>query len=93
MSYNKKPVINRLFFCGERGIRTPGTPKGTTDFESAPFDHSGSFPLIRRAKLGDFYQFAKDMGRPNFNQTIRSNPSTSLSIPVLIFPSNKDFIM
>lgn len=28
----------------DRRIRTPGTPKGTTDFESAPFDHSGSSP-------------------------------------------------
>ena len=31
---------------GERGIRTPGTPKGTTDFESAPIDHSGSSPFL-----------------------------------------------
>ena len=33
-----------LFIGGERGIRTLGTSKGTTDFESAPFDHSGTSP-------------------------------------------------
>lgn len=37
-------IIN--YICGERGIRTPGTPKGTTDFESAPIDHSGSSPSL-----------------------------------------------
>ena len=31
---------------GEGGIRTLGTSKGTTDFESAPFDHSGTSPII-----------------------------------------------
>ncbi len=31
-------------YGGERGIRTLGTSKGTTDFESAPFDHSGTSP-------------------------------------------------
>ena len=30
---------------GEGGIRTHGTSKGSTDFESAPFDHSGTSPL------------------------------------------------
>ena len=29
---------------GERGIRTPGTAMGTTDFESAAFDHSAISP-------------------------------------------------
>ena len=29
---------------GERGIRTLGTRKGTTVFETAPFDHSGTSP-------------------------------------------------
>ena len=37
-------LVFALLICGERGIRTPGTPKGTTDFESAPIDHSGSSP-------------------------------------------------
>ena len=31
-------------YGGEGGIRTPGSPKGTTDFESAPFGHSGTSP-------------------------------------------------
>jgi hypothetical protein len=39
-------------FCGKRGIRTPGTPEGTNDFESFPFDHSGIFPY--NTKTEDF---------------------------------------
>jgi hypothetical protein len=39
-----------LAFCGERGIRTPGTPKGTTDFESATIDHSASSPVAAKVK-------------------------------------------
>ena len=35
-----------LFACGKRGIRTLGTRKGTTVFETVPIDHSGIFPLI-----------------------------------------------
>lgn len=30
--------------CGGGGIRTPGTPKGTTVFETAPINHSGTPP-------------------------------------------------
>lgn len=30
--------------CGKTGIRTLGTRKGTTVFETAPFDRSGIFP-------------------------------------------------
>ena len=30
--------------CGKTGIRTLGTRKGTTVFETAPIDHSGIFP-------------------------------------------------
>ena len=41
--FNGKPYM--IGISGERGIRTPGTPKGTTDFESAPIDHSGSSPI------------------------------------------------
>ena len=37
-------------FGGERGIRTPGTPKGTTDFESAPFNRSGISPRTHKDK-------------------------------------------
>ncbi len=33
-----------LLFCGETGIRTLGTRKGTTVFETAPIDHSGISP-------------------------------------------------
>ena len=39
-----------LIFCldigGETGIRTLGTRKGTTVFETAPIDHSGISPLV-----------------------------------------------
>ena len=32
---------------GKTGIRTLGTRKGTTVFETVPIDHSGIFPLGR----------------------------------------------
>ena len=35
-------------FGGEGGIRTPGPLARSTDFESAPFDHSGTSPLWPR---------------------------------------------
>ena len=41
--------INRLT-GGERGIRTLGTRKGTTVFETVPIDHSGTSPW--RALIG-----------------------------------------
>ena len=37
-----------LYSGGEAGIRTLGTPKGTTVFETAPIDRSGTSPLLRR---------------------------------------------
>ena len=36
-----------LFACGKRGIRTLGTRKGTTVFETVPIGHSGIFPYFR----------------------------------------------
>ena len=39
-------------YGGERGIRTPGTLTGTTDFESAAFDHSAISP--RPTRNADF---------------------------------------
>lgn len=33
-------------FCGRTGIRTLGSRKGTTVFETAPIDHSGILPMI-----------------------------------------------
>src|SRR5207302_10538812 len=41
-------------YGGERGIRTPGTASGTTDFESAALDHSAISP--RPAANNGFYQ-------------------------------------
>ena len=32
--------------CGEKGIRTLGTQKRSTVFETAPFDHSGISPNL-----------------------------------------------
>ena len=44
-NYNKRePIEPPIRFGGEAGIRTLGPPKGSTDFESAPFDHSGTSP-------------------------------------------------
>ena len=43
-----------LFACGKRGIRTLGTSKGTTVFETVPIDHSGIIPkayYFRGAKV------------------------------------------
>jgi hypothetical protein len=40
-------------FGGERGIRTPGPASKTTDFESAPFDHSGISPLLSALTIFD----------------------------------------
>ncbi len=34
----------QTFVCGKTGIRTLGTRKGTTVFETVPFDRSGIFP-------------------------------------------------
>ena len=44
--YDRLIAIYNNDYGGEGGIRTLGTSKGTTDFESAPFDHSGTSPLI-----------------------------------------------
>ena len=44
-----------FFLCGEAGIRTLGPPKGSTVFETAPFDRSGTSPdfqLIIEISLG-----------------------------------------
>ena len=45
-----KPTFVRLG-CGKTGIRTLGTRKGTTVFETVPIDHSGIFPRFARTKL------------------------------------------
>ena len=36
---------------GEGGIRTHGTREGTTVFETAPFDHSGTSPRMGRVAV------------------------------------------
>ena len=41
----------KLIFSGKTGIRTLGTRKGTTVFETVPIDHSGIFPRVCGAKL------------------------------------------
>lgn len=41
-------VVNK---CGEGGIRTPGAREGTPDFESGPFDHSGTSPFATDTKI------------------------------------------
>ena len=37
-----------FFLCGEAGIRTLGPQKGSTVFETAPFDRSGTSPDFQR---------------------------------------------
>ena len=41
---NNRTVMGSLIFGGEGGIRTHGTDNRTLDFESSPFDHSGTSP-------------------------------------------------
>ncbi len=43
--YNKSRHFRDSSLCGKAGIRTLGTRKGTTVFETAPIDHSGTFPV------------------------------------------------
>ena len=40
----QKSSLFGCFFCGKTGIRTLGTRKGTTVFETVPIDRSGIFP-------------------------------------------------
>ena len=42
----KGPEWGLSHFGGEGGIRTHGTGDRTPDFESGPFDHSGTSPLV-----------------------------------------------
>ena len=57
---------------GEGGIRTLGSPKGSLDFESSPFGHSGTSPFLLRcndecqlfALLNGFLQFANEQHDP-----------------------------
>ena len=43
---------NNLSNGGEGGIRTPGRVTPTTDFESVPFDHSGTSPSEKLGSKG-----------------------------------------
>jgi hypothetical protein len=47
----KKPLIQRLFYCGEGEIRTLGSASRTTVFETAPFNHSGTSPEEKLSQL------------------------------------------
>ncbi len=42
-------------YGGKAGIRTLGARKGTTVFETAPIDHSGTFPLVEMMQRGDVF--------------------------------------
>lgn len=57
ISENKKSeALLHSFCCGEKGIRTPGTRKSTTVFETAPFDHSGISPKSFSAIKNVFFR-------------------------------------
>ena len=52
--------MEALFIVGGKaGIRTLGTRKGTTVFETAPIDHSGTFPRVSSAKVRRFCETTK----------------------------------
>jgi hypothetical protein len=56
------PMVRKLhLFGGERGIRTLGTPKGSTVFETAPIDHSGISP--------EYNSFTNQSGHYFLNQS------------------------
>lgn len=58
---------------GEGGIRTPGTRKGTTDFESVPFGHSGTSPLGRDGSWGK----EPENGKPTFFGKVKKSAAKS----------------
>ncbi|VUX55825.1 protein of unknown function [uncultured Woeseiaceae bacterium] len=53
-------MVSGLIIGGEGGIRTHGTDNRTLDFESSPFDHSGTSPfyfLVKPLRLvSTFYR-------------------------------------
>ncbi len=55
----KKSNLAAALYCGKTGIRTLGTRKGTTVFETVPIDHSGIFPLVDGAKLAIVLELIK----------------------------------
>ncbi len=58
LATKNKATSQRLvaLFCGKTGIRTLGTRKGTTVFETVPIDHSGIFPsAVLRCKVMSFF--------------------------------------
>lgn len=57
--YNKI-TCSLVEFCGKGGIRTLGTRKCTTVFETAPFNHSGTFPKKSEFKINTFSVIEKD---------------------------------
>ncbi len=83
------PLRSILINGGEGGIRTHGAPKGTTDFESAPFDHSGTSPEI-------YYDFITNnlAYKAIFNEASENNnikfPFVAITI---MLESGFDFLM
>ena len=49
-AHEKSPLLS-AGFCGEAGIRTLGPSKGSTVFETAPFDHSGTSPIFQHVAV------------------------------------------
>jgi hypothetical protein len=68
--YVKSPGLRPgLFYCcGERGIRTLGTPKGSTVFETAPIDHSGISPEYNNFAIQFKHQCENRLQIYNFRQ-------------------------
>lgn len=52
--------LTAFVFSGKTGIRTLGTRKGTTVFETVPIDRSGIFPWsFASANLRPFFELCK----------------------------------
>ena len=79
---------------GEGGIRTHGTVTRTLDFESSPFDHSGTSP-----RSGVVYRLVRWLARSSrraavFSQipaTTRVSADRPCTVPVLAMPAVTDF--
>ena len=74
---------------GETGIRTLGTRKGSTVFETAPFDHSGTSPRGETGRFSGAISKA-GLGRVQGVKCTIYNRASYMAFVVDIFPQLKD---
>ena len=98
-----------LIGCGrETGIRTLGTLAGTTDFESVPFDHSGTSPhlaiyisgtylILASESCSDDLELSTHGNRMKYPQIRNVYPNVSKLIKITLcysfsYSSNESFL-